>query len=148
MALLGVLASGGRRCREVQRRVTAAGCIDHPVDAGGKAEAQRVKLTRMPHDQRVFHTPAYPMQQDVFAESVDDPAARRARRAGSTGPVRRVADPFRQGFWKFFDGTVTGRLFKVTAVGITAVDGGSTGDGFWHSNRRISHSSNIFRAFI
>ncbi|KAF8137751.1 hypothetical protein K438DRAFT_1786397 [Mycena galopus ATCC 62051] len=51
-------------------------------------------------------------------------AARRARCAGSTGPVRRVADPFRQRFWEFFDGTVTGRLFKTTAVEITAVDGG------------------------
>ncbi|KAF8142818.1 hypothetical protein K438DRAFT_1768886 [Mycena galopus ATCC 62051] len=50
-------------------------------------------------------------------------AARRARRAGSTGPVRRVADPFCQRFWEFFDGTVTGRLFKTTAVEITAVDG-------------------------
>jgi hypothetical protein len=60
-------------------------------------------------------------------------AARRARRAGSTGPVRRVADPFRQRFWRFFDGTVTGRLFKTTAVKITAVNGGRRATDFLHS---------------
>ncbi|KAJ6537096.1 hypothetical protein B0H19DRAFT_1079473 [Mycena capillaripes] len=75
-------------------------------------------------------------------------AARRARRAGSTGPVRRVADPFRQGFWKFFDGTVTGRLLKTTAVEITAVDGGRRAMDFCTANRRISHISNMFRAFL
>ncbi|KAF8139362.1 hypothetical protein K438DRAFT_1785777 [Mycena galopus ATCC 62051] len=62
-------------------------------------------------------------------------AARRGRRAGSTGPVRRVTDPFRQGFWKFFDGTVTGRLFKTTAVKITAVDGGRRATGSCTENR-------------
>ncbi|KAJ6620463.1 hypothetical protein B0H10DRAFT_1946018 [Mycena sp. CBHHK59/15] len=75
-------------------------------------------------------------------------AARRARRAGSTGPVQRVADPFRQGFWKFLDGTATGRLFKTTAVEITAVDGGRRATDFCTANRRISHISNIFRAFL
>ncbi|KAJ7750797.1 hypothetical protein B0H16DRAFT_1724316 [Mycena metata] len=39
-----------------------------------------------------------------------DRAARRARRAGSTGPVRRVAVPFRWALAKFSDGTATGRF--------------------------------------
>ncbi|KAJ7604006.1 hypothetical protein B0H17DRAFT_1222314 [Mycena rosella] len=37
-------------------------------------------------------------------------AARRARRAGLTGPVRRVAVPVRRGFQNFFYGTATGRI--------------------------------------
>ncbi|KAJ7483270.1 hypothetical protein FB451DRAFT_1169882 [Mycena latifolia] len=37
-------------------------------------------------------------------------AARRPRRAGLTGPVRRVAVPFRRGFQIFFNGTATGRI--------------------------------------
>ncbi|KAJ7633689.1 hypothetical protein B0H17DRAFT_1149924 [Mycena rosella] len=43
-------------------------------------------------------------------------AVRRARRAGSTGSVRRVADPFRRGFAKNFNGTATGRISQSMAV--------------------------------
>jgi hypothetical protein len=38
------------------------------------------------------------------------------RRAGLTGSMRRVADPFRRGFEKEFDGTVTGQISQLTAV--------------------------------
>ncbi|KAJ7721601.1 hypothetical protein B0H16DRAFT_1473776 [Mycena metata] len=58
----------------------------------------------------------------------DRRAARRARRAGSTGPVRRVAVPFRRALAKLSDGTATGRFSNTTAVEKTAV-AGSTGGG-------------------
>ncbi|KAJ7312365.1 hypothetical protein DFH08DRAFT_822107 [Mycena albidolilacea] len=74
-------------------------------------------------------------------------AVRRARRAGLTGSVRRVADPFRRGLGEIFNGTVTGRIAAPTAVEITAVDRHFTGDGsedvehlnlrpFWCGNDR------------
>jgi hypothetical protein len=66
----------------------------------------------------------YPFLAPTFlASNLRPRAVRRARRAGSTGSVRRVTDPFRQGLWNFFDGTATGRFFDSTAVEITAVDG-------------------------
>ncbi|KAJ6615686.1 hypothetical protein B0H10DRAFT_1949701 [Mycena sp. CBHHK59/15] len=66
-------------------------------------------------------------------------AARRARRAGSTGPVRRVADPFRRGFQIFFDGTATGRLYKPTAGETTAGNGQRAGNKY-NSLERIKPS--------
>jgi hypothetical protein len=48
-------------------------------------------------------------------------AARRPRRADSTGPARRVADPFRGGLGNIFNGTATGRFGDPTAVETTAV---------------------------
>ncbi|KAJ6615301.1 hypothetical protein B0H10DRAFT_1950008 [Mycena sp. CBHHK59/15] len=56
-------------------------------------------------------------------------AVRRARRAGSTGSVRRVADPFRQAPEIFFDGTATGRFERATAVEMTAVTATGRHDG-------------------
>ncbi|KAJ7205854.1 hypothetical protein B0H12DRAFT_1080251 [Mycena haematopus] len=56
-------------------------------------------------------------------------AARRVRRAGSTGPVRRVADPFRQALEQLFDGTATERICESTAGEMTAVDGATAGVG-------------------
>ncbi|KAJ7248700.1 hypothetical protein C8J57DRAFT_1240118 [Mycena rebaudengoi] len=53
-------------------------------------------------------------------------AVRRARRAGSTGSVRRVADPFRRAPEIFFDGTATGRFERVTAVTATGRHDGKT----------------------
>jgi hypothetical protein len=58
-----------------------------------------------------------------------DRAVRRTRRAGLTGSVRRVADPFRRGFEKEFDGTATGQISQLTAVEMTAVDGRPTVTG-------------------
>ncbi|KAJ7227542.1 hypothetical protein C8J57DRAFT_1481606 [Mycena rebaudengoi] len=43
-------------------------------------------------------------------------AVRRARHTGSTGSVRRVADPFRGAPEIFFDGTTTGWFERATAV--------------------------------
>ncbi|KAJ7693165.1 hypothetical protein B0H17DRAFT_1132636 [Mycena rosella] len=57
-------------------------------------------------------------------------AARRARRAGSTGPVRRVAGPSHRDPRILFDGTVTGRISETTAVKTTAVDGQRWVDGY------------------
>ena len=46
-------------------------------------------------------------------------AVHRARHAGSTGSVQRVADPFRRAPEIFFDGTATGRFERATAVTAT-----------------------------
>jgi hypothetical protein len=46
---------------------------------------------------------------------------RRARRAGWTGSVQRVTDPFRQGLDTFCNGTATGWIEEPTAGEITAV---------------------------
>jgi hypothetical protein len=43
--------------------------------------------------------------------------------------VQRVAGPFRQGLWNFFDGTATGRLWGATAGEMTAVNGATACDG-------------------
>jgi hypothetical protein len=58
----------------------------------------------------------------IVVEYVLDRAVRRTRRAGLTGSVRRIADPFRRGFEKKFDGTATGRISQSTAVEMTAAD--------------------------
>ncbi|KAJ7362951.1 hypothetical protein DFH08DRAFT_930999 [Mycena albidolilacea] len=52
-------------------------------------------------------------------------AVHRARRDGSTGSLRGAADPFCRGFWKNFDGMVTGR-FSMKLWPLTVM----TGDGF------------------
>lgn len=54
---------------------------------------------------------------------------RRTRRAGFTGSVRRVADPFRRALKQLFDGTATGRFDEVTAVEMTAVTARRTTTG-------------------
>ncbi|KAJ6545583.1 hypothetical protein B0H19DRAFT_1308228 [Mycena capillaripes] len=48
----------------------------------------------------------------------DHRAARRSRRAGSTGPVGRVAVPFRWTLWGKNDGTATGRCSRLVIDGI------------------------------
>ncbi|KAJ6622031.1 hypothetical protein B0H10DRAFT_1944870 [Mycena sp. CBHHK59/15] len=65
----------------------------------------------------------------VSAGNVGVRAVRRARRAGSTGSVRRVADPFRRAPEIFFDGTATGRFERATAVEMTAVTATGRHDG-------------------
>ncbi|KAJ7258488.1 hypothetical protein C8J57DRAFT_1234094 [Mycena rebaudengoi] len=66
-------------------------------------------------------------------------AVRRARRAGLTGSVRRVADPFRRGIEIFFNGTATGPFGEPTAVTARRVGAGriAFGDAV-HRQSRLS----------
>ncbi|KAF8186491.1 hypothetical protein K438DRAFT_1765262 [Mycena galopus ATCC 62051] len=77
--------------------------------------------------------PSYPVSRTVILGESEKSnfyhfhfakAVRRARRDGSTGSVRRVAYPFCRGFWKIFDGMVTGR-FSAKLWPLTVM----TGDG-------------------
>ena len=68
---------------------------------------------------------------------------RRARHDGSTGSVQQVADPFCRGFWKDFDGMVTGR-FSMKLWLLTIM----TGDGFVNGKHtNFAHFHHFMRGY-